>query len=65
MPVDSIGANNAAALLQQAQRAETLEPRKAGPDHDGDRDDLGSASAPKPVPNTSGQMTGLMVNTEA
>ncbi len=49
------------------QKPESLE--IAGPDHDGDADNRPAAAAtsgaPKPVVNTSGQTTGLVVNTKA
>jgi len=45
---------------------EALEPSRIGPDHDGDADDRAStATAAKPVMNSSGQVTGLVVNTKA
>jgi len=65
MSVSSI-ASSAASSLQKALQPEAVEPRRVGPDHDGDADDrVGSASAPKPVVNTSGQTTGLVINTKA
>jgi hypothetical protein len=65
MSVSSITSSNAAASMQAMTRPEALEPQRAGPDHDGDSDDRATASAPKPVVNTSGQLTGVMVNTKA
>jgi hypothetical protein len=66
MSVSSISSSSAAASLQKALQPEALEPRRVGPDHDGDADDrVGAISAPKPVVNTSGQTTGLVINTKA
>lgn len=66
MSVGSIASNAAVSSLQKALQPEALEPRRVGPDHDGDADDrIGAVSAPKPVVNTSGETTGLVVNTKA
>lgn len=63
----SISSISSSTLAPQAiQKPEALETGKAGPDHDGDSDDRAAVnSAPKPVVNTSGQTTGLVVNTKA
>jgi hypothetical protein len=66
MSVSSVGSSSAVASLQKTLKPEALEPRRGGPDHDGDADDrVAAASPPKPVVNSSGQATGLMVNTKA
>jgi hypothetical protein len=66
MSVSSIASSSAVASFQKALQPEAIERRRVGPDHDGDADDrVGSVSAPKPVVNTSGQTTGVMVNTKA
>ncbi len=66
MSVSSITSTNAASLIQKPPAPEALESRRVGPDHDGDADDrVGAGNAPKPVVNTSGQTTGLMVNDRA
>lgn len=67
MPVDSIGSNNlAASLLQSPRTPEASESKRSGPDHDGDADDrAGAAQSSRPVVNTSGQTTGLLVNVKA
>jgi len=66
MPVSSIASNSAVTTLQKAIQPEALEPRRVGRDHDGDSDDrAGAESAARPVVNTSGQTTGLMINTQA
>lgn len=66
MSVNSISSGSAVAPMQNIQ-PEAVEPRRVGPDHDGDADDrVGAAGAPpKPVVNTSGETTGLVVNTKA
>ena len=66
MQVSSIASSSAVSSLQKALQPEVVERRRVGPDHDGDADDrVGSVSAPRPVVNSSGQTTGLMVNTKA
>jgi hypothetical protein len=66
MQVSSIASSSAVSSLQKALQPEAVERRRVGPDHDGDADDrVGSVSAPRPVVNSSGQTTGLMVNTKA
>jgi hypothetical protein len=66
MSISSISSSTATASLQKMNQPEALEPVKAGPDHDGDADDRTAvSSAAKPVVNTSGQLTGLVVNTKA
>ncbi|PIX98299.1 MAG: hypothetical protein COZ24_00785 [Hydrogenophilales bacterium CG_4_10_14_3_um_filter_63_21] len=66
MSVSSISSSSAVASLQKMNQPEALEPSRIGPDHDGDADDRAStATAAKPVMNSSGQVTGLVVNTKA
>ncbi len=66
MSVSSIASSAAVSSLQKTLQPEALEPRRVGPDHDGDADDrVAAIHAPKPVVNTSGQTTGLVVNTKA
>lgn len=62
MSVNSVTSNSAVSPLQSV-KPEALEPSRVGPDHDGDADDR--VGAAKPVVNTSGQPTGLVVNTKA
>jgi hypothetical protein len=69
MSVSSISANSTVASSQQLPQArppEAVEPRRVGPDHDGDADDrVGAGRQAKPVVNTSGQATGYLGNTKA
>lgn len=66
MSVSSIASSSIASMLQKPPAPEMTESRRSGPDHDGDSDDrAGAASASKPVVNTSGQATGLLVNEKA
>lgn len=63
--INSVSSSSTAAVLQSV-KPEAVEPRRVGPDHDGDADDrVGASSAAKPVVNTSGQSTGYLVNTQA
>jgi hypothetical protein len=66
MSVSSITSNSAVIPPLKPATPEALETSRAGPDHDGDADDRGGAvRAAQPVVNTSGQPTGLVVNTKA
>lgn len=65
MSISSV-TSSTVSQLQKSLTPEAVEPRRAGPDHDGDSDDRGgSVSTAKPVVNTSGQTTGLLVNDKA
>jgi hypothetical protein len=64
--VSSMASGSAAAMLQKAARPEAVEPRRVGPDRDGDADDrVGSGSVPKTLVKGSGETIGLMVDTHA
>lgn len=66
MSVNSIASSSIASMPQKPPAPEMTESRRGGPDRDGDSDDrAGAVSASKPVVNTSGQMTGLLVNDKA
>ena len=66
MSVSSIASNNAVSPLSKQPAPEAAESRRIGPDHDGDADDrIGAGNAPKPVVNTRGQPTGLIINDKA
>jgi hypothetical protein len=63
MSVSSLANTNFASWLQGPPAPEAVEPRRIGPDHDGDADDR--AGSVVPVVNTRGQPTGLLVNDKA
>ncbi len=65
MSVGSISNSSPPQAVQSTP--ESAEPKKAGPDHDGDKDDQGAkAAAPAgPSVNLQGQVVGQQINVKA
>ncbi len=65
MSINSIGSTRPSAPAAAVRRTpEAAEIRKAGPDNDGDADDV-KAALPKPSVNLNGQITGQRINVKA
>lgn len=66
MNVSATSGASSAYPVQAAQRSgEAAEAKRAGPDHDGDADDVAKAAASKPSVNINGQKLGQVVNLTA
>lgn len=59
----NVGSIGSASTYQPVQRLPEASEAKGASDNDGDADDAGaSKAAPAPTVNTSGQMTGQLLN---